>query len=41
MGYQTESSVENLGSMFLYLGCFLGVILLVFIIRFLKNKYQL
>jgi hypothetical protein len=39
MGYQTERSIENLGSMFLYLGAFFGLILFVFLIRFLKNKY--
>jgi len=41
MGYQTESSVENLGSMFMYLGGILGLVLFAFIIRFFKNKNEL
>ena len=41
MGYASKSSVENLGSMFLYLGGFIGLVVFVLIIRFLKNKYQM
>lgn len=41
MGYESESSIENLGSMFMYLGGFVGLIAFVFLIRFLKNKYKM
>ena len=41
MGYDSKSCIENLGSMFMYLGGFLGLVVLVFLIRFLKNKYEL
>lgn len=41
MGYESESSVQNLGSMFMYLGGFVGLVAFVFLIRFLKNKYEL
>ena len=41
MGYESESSVQNLGSMFMYLGGFIGLVCFVLIIRFMKNKYQL
>ena len=41
MGYQSESSIDNLGSMFMYLGGFIGLVVFAFLIRFLKNKYQL
>ena len=40
MGYKSESSIENLGSMFMYFGgslCLLGFVLLI---RFLKNRSQ-
>jgi hypothetical protein len=41
MGYESKSSIENLGSMFMYLGGFAGLVVLVCLIRFLKNKYEL
>ena len=40
MGYESESIVDNLGSMFMYLGGFIGLIAFVLLIRFLKNKYE-
>lgn len=40
MGYSSESSVENLGSMFMYLGGFACLVAFVFLIRFLKNRYE-
>jgi hypothetical protein len=40
MGYESESIVENLGSMFMYLGGFICLVAFVLLIRFLKNKYQ-
>ncbi len=41
MGYESESSIENLGSMFMYLGGFVGLVGFVLLIRFLRNRYQL
>jgi hypothetical protein len=41
MGYESESSIENLGSWFMYLGGFVGLVAFVLLIRFLKNRYQL
>jgi hypothetical protein len=41
MGYESENIIKNLGSMFMYLGGFLGLVVFVFLIRFLKNKYEL
>jgi hypothetical protein len=40
MGYESESIVDNLGSMFMYLGGLIGLIAFVLLIRFLKNKYE-
>jgi hypothetical protein len=40
-GYRSESSVENIGSMFVYLGGFFGLVVLALLLRFLKNKYEL
>lgn len=39
MGFESESIVENLGSMFMYLAGFVGLVAFVFLIRFIKNKY--
>lgn len=40
MGYESESSIENLGSMFIYLGGFVVLVAFVLLIRFLKNRSQ-
>jgi hypothetical protein len=40
MGFESESIVENLGSMFMYLAGFVFLVAVVFLIRFLKNRYQ-
>jgi hypothetical protein len=40
MGYESESSIENLGSWFMYLGGFVGLVAFVLLIRFLKNRFQ-
>jgi len=39
MGYESESSIENLGSMFMYLGFLLGIICFVLLIMLFKNKF--
>jgi hypothetical protein len=41
MGYESESSIENLGSLFIYLVGFFSLAILIVPIRFLKNRYQL
>jgi hypothetical protein len=41
MGYESKSSIENLGSMFMCLCGFAGLVVLVCLIQFLKNKYEL
>lgn len=41
LGYQSESSVENLGSMFIYLGAFFGLVAFAMLIRFLKNRFEM
>ena len=40
MGYQSKKSVENLDSMFIYLGVLFGLVVFAIAIRFFKERFK-
>ncbi len=40
MGYQSKKSVENLDSMFIYLGGLFGLVVFAIAIRFFKERFK-